>query len=207
MEKSTTRTTLIVLVAILGFFVFSVLCCCGGTWFGAPKVGEAMVSLVLQEEPLSSPDVPTNPDATFDELKQRFDAGGAVVFTGPEIDGALKKAGGDDLQVAFELRGSKMRLDLSVVADERYLNVHGVARGRMEEGQMTEFFFDELTFGGINLGMIAGENMAESFNENVREKRDEQPELEERVRRIQLAEVRDGALHLQLTPASGGEVR
>jgi len=203
MEKSTTRTTLLVLVAILGFLGFSVLCCCGGAWFGAPKVGEAMVSLVFQEEPLSIPDVPTNPEVTFDELKQRFEAGGTVVFTGPEIDGALKEAGGDDTQVAFELRGSKARLDLSVVADERYLNVHAVARGRMEEGQMTEFFFDELTFGGINLGIVAGENMAKSFNENVRE----QPELEEMVRRIQLAEVRDGALHLQLTPAASGEDR
>jgi hypothetical protein len=166
-----------------------------------------MVSMVLQDDPLAIPDVPSEADATFADLQERFDAGGIVVVSGAEINGALRHWSDDDLQIGFELRGSVIRFDMWSAVEERYFNVHAAFRGHMAKGQMVELFVDELTVGDIELGDFIEENVADSFNEKMEERGKDRPDLYERWGRIQRAEVREDALHLDVTPKPNGEVR
>ncbi len=198
------KLTVMILGGIFAFAFISISCCCGGSYFGSGLAVDYGLSYVLEDQPME-----ITPAASVDisgpELYARIEteagSGGTVVFTSPELNGAIQDTMTDG-ESALEITGDIVRFDAAIPIpdDERYLNLHLVGRGLMTRGLFQDFYMDEAKVGQLDLSILQGENMAMNINQQLMKTRADEPELGLWLDAVERAEVLDGSLHLTIGP-------
>jgi len=199
-----TQLTLMILAGLFCLTFGSMICCCGGSYFGAPMLVELGLSYILEDDPMevtAAPVVDMTVNGLGDKVASNAGQGGTVVLSGPEINGALQKEL-DKGAGAFSIDGDTARLEISMqlTGSDKWLNMRLDGRMIMVRGLFQDFYLNEVKVGALDISGIMGENMAMNANQQLMEQRAKEPDLAAWLDAIDRAEFKDGALHLTIGP-------